>query len=48
MREAVRIVTNPILRDERTERFIQEQNRERLLYVMLLVGAICLLLGILW
>ena len=48
MREPVRIVTNPLLRDERTERMIQELNRERVLYMMMLAGAVLLLVAILW
>ena len=43
-----RIVTNRILRDESIERRIIEQNRERLMYVMMLAGGIMLVIALLW
>jgi len=43
-----KIVTNQILRDSRIERRIIEMNRERMLYLMLVIGAILLLLALLW
>ena len=43
-----KIVTNEILRDTRTERRIIEMNRERMMYMMLVIGAILLLLALLW
>jgi hypothetical protein len=48
MKEGFRIVTNRILRDHRTERRIIEMNRERFLYAILLLGAIFMLLALLW
>jgi uncharacterized integral membrane protein len=48
MKENVKIITNEILRDSRTERRIIEMNRERFIYMILLVGAILLLLALLW
>jgi hypothetical protein len=48
MRENFKIVTNRILRDERTERTIIEMNRERFFYGMLLMGSVMLFLAILW
>jgi hypothetical protein len=42
MRENLKIVTNRILRDERTERRIIEINRERYLYIMIVIGGVLL------
>jgi hypothetical protein len=46
--EPVRIITNTILRDARTERRIIELNRLRAYYSLLLAGGVCLLISILW
>lgn len=48
MRENIRIVTNPVLRDERIERRIIEMNRTRMLYGLLLAGAVLILVAIIW
>ena len=47
MREPLKIVINPILRDERTERRIQEMYREKITYIMILVGASLLIFALL-
>jgi hypothetical protein len=47
MRESLHIVTNQVLRDERTERRIQEINRERAFYFMILIGAVLTLYAVL-
>lgn len=46
--EPVRIVTNPILRDERTERRIMEFYRMRTYYGLLVAGAVMLLIALMW
>jgi hypothetical protein len=48
MRESFRIVTNPILRDERIERRIIEKNREDLLLKLLLAGAVLILVAVIY
>lgn len=47
MREPIRIVTNRILRDERTERRIMELQRDRMYYILMLFGAVLLIIALL-
>lgn len=48
MREFIRIVPNPILRDPRTEQRILEYNRDRFLYQLMLAGSVLMLVAIVW
>ena len=48
MREGVIIMPHKTLRDRRIERQIIEHHRDVLLYGMILVGALLILLAILW
>lgn len=47
-REPVKIVTNQVLRDERTERRIMDMNKMRVYYLMLTIGSIMILIMLLW
>jgi hypothetical protein len=42
------IVTDTIVRDARMERRIIEQNRDRLLYAILLLGSVLMLMAVLY
>jgi hypothetical protein len=46
MRQYTRIVTNKVLRDESTERWLIEARRERVIYIVMLLGACLTLYGI--
>lgn len=46
--DAVKIITNRVLRNEGIERRIIEDNRTRYMYVMLATGGCLLLLALLW
>lgn len=46
MRQYTRIVTNKILRNEEVERSIIEHHRERIIYIVMLIGAVLTLYAI--
>jgi hypothetical protein len=46
--QVAKVVTNRILRDEHTERRIQEMRREELLYLMLAIGGALMLFSIIY
>ena len=46
--EPVRIVTNPILRNERIERRVMEIQRDKIFYAVMLIGAILILISLMW
>lgn len=48
MREEFKIVTNRIVRDERTERRIIEMQRERIFLGLMLAGALMILYVLVW
>jgi hypothetical protein len=48
VREHLKIITNRILRDERIERRIIEENRERIFYTMILIGGVLVLIAMLY
>jgi hypothetical protein len=47
MREHLQIVLNPALRDARIERRVQELNREKAAYGLMLAGAVLLIIALL-
>lgn len=47
LREPVQIIINPALRDARIERRVQELNRQKVAYGLMLAGAILLIMALL-
>ena len=48
MKENFKIVPSPFLRDVKTERRIIDYNRERLALYLILVGAVMMIIAIIW